>query len=221
MKTITDKQKSIYSQLAEAVADMHEEKAVLLANEIMALGLEPLEAVELGLRVGMDEVGRRFEEGIYFIPETLVCVDAMEAALAVLKPYIKKDMEQPRHRIVIGTVEGDTHDLGKNMVALFLSAAGFQVIDLGRNAKAADFLEKALEVNADVIALSTLMTTTMGKMKDVIALLEENDARSRFQVIIGGKPVSQEFAERIGADGYSSDAAGALRLVRQLTGEKK
>lgn len=208
--------KEFLSALAAAVADMQEGEAVKLAHRALEMGLDPLTAIDLGLRAGMEEAGRRFEEDQYFIPELLVCADAMEAAMSVLKPHIKIEDNNHPIKVVIGTVEGDNHDLGKNTVAVFLAAAGYAVYDLGRDVPSQLFVEKAIEIDADIIALSTLMTTSTSRMAEVIGLLEAQNIRNRFKVIIGGKPVSKEFAGKIGADGYSADVSGALRLIRSL-----
>ena len=209
--------KEFLSALASAVADMQEDEAVELSRRALEMGIDPLTAIDSGLRAGMEEAGRRFEEDQYFIPELLVCADAMEAAMSVFKPHMKADEKKHQIKVVIGTVEGDNHDLGKNTVAIFLEAAGYAVYDLGRDVPSRLFVEKARELHADIIALSTLMTTCMPRMAEVIRLLEAEKLRNHFKVIIGGKPVSKAFAGAIGADGYSADISGALRLIRSLT----
>ena len=165
----------------------------------------------------MERAGKLFEEEEYFIPELLMCSDAMYAGLDILKPHIKRDEQGEKHIVVIGVVEGDTHDIGKNLVKIMLETAGFDVLDLGRDIPPQNFVDKAKEVNAGIIALSTLMTTTMEGMAEVIRILKQENIRDRFKVIIGGGPISQSFADKIGADGYSVNAADAVRLARRLT----
>jgi len=154
----------------------------------------------------------------YFIPELLMCSDAMYAGLDVLKPHIRINNKVGKHRVVIGVVEGDTHDIGKNLVKIMLESAGFEVFDLGRDIPPIRFVEKAEEVNAKIIALSTLMTTTMDGMAEVINILNRQKIRDRYKVMVGGGPISQRFADKIGADGYSANAAEAVRLARRLVG---
>ena len=160
-----------------------------------------------------------FESEEYFIPELLLCSDAMYAGLDVLRPQLKQIPGQRRQKVVIGVVEGDTHDIGKNLVKIMLEASGFETIDLGRDIPPQRFVDTAVAEDAKVIALSTLMTTTMDAMAEVVQLLEKANLRSRFKVIVGGGPISQAFADRIGADGYAAAAPGAVRLVEELVGQ--
>jgi corrinoid protein of di/trimethylamine methyltransferase len=164
----------------------------------------------------MDRAGKLFEEEEYFIPELLMCSDAMYAGLDILKPHIKSDTAAEKHKVVIGVVEGDTHDIGKNLVKMMLESSGFDVVDLGRDVPPARFVEEAIAVEADIIGLSTLMTTTMGGMKSVIELLTEKGVREKVKVMVGGGPISQSFSDKIGAYGYSRNAADAVRLAREL-----
>lgn len=211
--------RDLYDELAQAVVDMDEAGAVKLAKEIVDCGLPVIQAIEQGLVVGMERVGELYEKEEYFITELLLCADAMNAAMDVFSPLIKASDKPKKGRIVIGSIFGDTHDIGKNIVALILSGGGFDVLDLGRDVSAERFVDEAVRYEADIIAISTLMTTTMNNMKAVIDLLQERGIRNRFKVIIGGKPCSPGFAKKIGADGYSSNAPGALRLVKQLMAE--
>lgn len=210
----------ILAGLAQAVVDMDTDTVVKLAQKSLELGIPAEESIEGGLSLGMKRVGDLFAASEYFVPEVIVCSDAMYAGLNVLKPTVHNQMKA-KGRIVIGVVEGDTHDIGKNIVAMMLEAAGFEVIDLGRNVPLANFAQQALEVDADIVALSALMTTTMGGMQVVVDDLRRLSADRRRYVMIGGAPVSQAFARRIGADGYSSDASGAVKLARQLLGLKE
>ncbi len=206
----------IVGLLARAVVNMDENAVVQLCREAMQTGMQPQEVIEQGLARGMEEVGNLFAAGEYFVPEIVVCSDAMYAGLDFLKPFMLKKI-QPKGRVLIGVVEGDTHDIGKNIVIMMLEAAGFEIHDLGRNVSLGDFSRKAAEVDADIVALSSLMTTTMEGMKVVVEDLRVKSGRRRF-VMVGGAPVSYSFAKRIGADGYSPNANGAVKLARKFMG---
>ena len=208
----------LFRELSDAVVEMEEERAVAVAQEVVALGVDAYQAIELGLSAGMERAGELFDEEEYFIPELLMCSDAMYAGMNVLKPHLRLDGVAKKHKVVIGVVEGDTHDIGKNLVKIMLETSGFEVTDLGRDIPPARFVEKAKEIGAGIIALSTLMTTTMDGMAAVIRQLSEEGIRERFKVIVGGGPISQGFADRIGADGYAVNAADAIRLARSLVG---
>lgn len=202
--------------LATAVVDMDEERAVELSLAALAQGLDAYIAIDGGLAVGMERAGQLFEEEEYFIPELLMCSDAMYAGLEILRPHLRLEETAEKVKVVIGVVAGDTHDIGKNLVRILLEAAGFEVIDLGRDIAPLDFVTTAEKIDARIIALSTLMTTTMDGMREVVRLLEERGSRERFRVIVGGGPISQGFADRIGADGYANNAAEAVKLARRL-----
>jgi corrinoid protein of di/trimethylamine methyltransferase len=210
----------IFQGLSDAVVNLEEEKARAIAGEAVENRIDAYEAVDRGLAHGMERAGKLFEEDEYFVPELLIAADAMYAGLAVLRPHIKVSAERTPGRAVIGVVEGDTHDIGKNLVKIILEAKGFQVLDLGRDVPPAVFAEKAAELDSDIIALSTLMTTTMAGMARVIEILRETGRRERVKVMVGGAPISAGFAQKIGADGYSANAveAGdlAVRLVDEL-----
>lgn len=208
----------LFRKLSDAVVDMDENLTVSVAQEVVAEKIDAYEAVEKGLSNGMDRAGILFEEEEYFIPELLLCSDAMYAGLDVLKGHIKVTEQGEKRKIVIGVVEGDTHDIGKNLVKIMLETSGFEVYDLGRDIPPLAFVEKAKEVNADIIALATLMTTTMEGMAEVVKILEEQNLKDRYKVIVGGGPISQSFADKIGADGYAVNAAEAVRLSRRLLG---
>jgi len=197
---------------------MEDTTAASLSEEVVANGFDAYEAIDKGLAKGMERAGVLFEEEEYFIPELLMCSDAMYAGLDVLKPHIKTDEQAQKHKVVLGVIEGDTHDIGKNLVKIMLESSGFEVVDLGRDIPPAQFVEKAVETSADIIGLSTLMTTTMDGMREVVDILKEKNLKERFKVIIGGGPISPAFAKKIGADGYSGNAAGAVRLARDLCG---
>jgi corrinoid protein of di/trimethylamine methyltransferase len=198
---------------------MDEDRARELALEAVERGIDAYKAIERGLVDGMGRAGELFESEEYFIPELLLCSDAMYVGLDILRPHLKvEDANQRRFKVVIGVVEGDTHDIGKNLVRIMLEASGFDVIDLGRDIPVQRFVDTAVTENADVIALSTLMTTTMDAMAEVVDKLENSNLRARFKVIVGGGPISPAFAKRIHADGYANSAPNAVKLVKQLTG---
>lgn len=214
---MAESKEQLYQKLSDAVVEMDEDAAAGLAREVVDQNRDAYEAIEKGLSNGMERAGQLFEEEEYFIPELLMCSDAMYAGLDVLKPHLKVDDKAVKHKVVIGVVEGDTHDIGKNLVKIMLETAGFEVVDLGRDVPPQRFVDKAREIGARIIALSTLMTTTMDAMGEVVRILKQENIREHFKVMVGGGPISQRFAESIGADGYSADAAGAVRLARTLT----
>jgi corrinoid protein of di/trimethylamine methyltransferase len=209
----------LLEELSNAVLDMDEKLTVSLSQEAVAQGIDAYIAIDRGLSDGMSRAGKLFEEGEYFIPELLMCSDAMYAGLGILTPHLKIDNSVKKHKIVIGVIEGDTHDIGKNLVKIMLEASGFDMIDLGRDVPPRLFVDRAKDEGASVIALSTLMTTTMDGMAEVIRILDREQIRDRFKIMIGGGPISQGFADTIRADGYSSDAASAVRLAKNLTAE--
>jgi corrinoid protein of di/trimethylamine methyltransferase len=212
-----DKQR-LFDDLAAAVLELDEDRTKELSQEALDRGYDAWETVEHGLLLGINRAGKLFDEEEYFVPELLIAADAMYAGLAILRPHIKEQFTGIARKVVIGVVEGDTHDIGKNLVRIMLEVAGFEVHDLGRDVPPRKFVDRAVEVKADIIALSTLMTTTMERMGEVIGILEEENIRSRFKVIVGGSPLSQAFADRIGADGYAPKAAQAVLLAKRLSG---
>jgi len=203
-------------ELAESVVALDETRAVAAAEKALHEGIDAYDAIQEGLLAGMNKAGKLFEEQEYFVPELLVASDAMYAGLSILRPHIRPESLGIPAKIVIGVVEGDTHDVGKNLVRIILQTKGFEVHDLGRDVAPARFVDKALEIKADVIALSTLMTTTMANMDATIELLKERNIRPQFRVIVGGSPLSQSYANKIGADGYARDAISAADLVKRL-----
>jgi corrinoid protein of di/trimethylamine methyltransferase len=215
---MSELKEQLFQVLSDAVVDMDEEKAIATAERVVADKIDAYEAIDRGLSAGMARAGELFEEEEYFIPELLICSDAMYAGLDVLKPHIRPATAGEKQKVVIGVIEGDTHDIGKNLVKIMLETSGFEVTDLGRDIAPARFVEIAREINADIIALSTLMTTTMDGMGEVVRHLSEQGVRERFKVIVGGGPISQGFADRIGADGYAVNAADAVRLAKNLVG---
>jgi corrinoid protein of di/trimethylamine methyltransferase len=215
----TESEDVLFKGLSDAVVEMEEDRTRQLATQAVERRFDAYTAIDRGLVDGMSRAGELFEKEEYFIPELLLCSDAMYAGLDVLRPHLTHDdASQQRYKIVIGVVEGDTHDIGKNLVKIMLEASGFDVIDLGRDIPPQRFVETAVSEEADVIALSTLMTTTMDAMAEVVERLQTTNLRERFKVIVGGGPISQAFADRIHADGYANSAPSAVKLVKQLVG---
>ena len=208
----------LFKKLSDAVVEMDEDAAVKYSNQAVEDKVDPYAAIDRGLADGMARAGQLFEEEEYFVPELILCSDAMNAGIDILKPHLSQSAEVVRHRAVIGVVEGDTHDIGKNLVKIMLDAAGFDVLDLGRDVPPAVFVDKAIEYDAELILLSSLMTTTMDNMAQVIRMLATRGLRERFKVAVGGGPISQAFADRVGADGYGRDAVDAVRVCRSLAG---
>ena len=206
----------LFKDLMDGVFLMNEELAVKAAKEVVEAGYDAYDAINMGLVAGMNKAGVLYENEEYFVPELLICSDAMYAGLDILRPHIKTDATVNKYKAVIGVMEGDTHDIGKNLVKIMMDAAGFEMYDLGRNVPLAEFVEKAKEVNAELICMSTLMTTTMDGMATVIEMLKEEGIRSSFQVMVGGGPISQGFAKKIGADGYADNATNAVDLAKKL-----
>lgn len=211
-----DRKKELLNSLAENVVDMEEDLVVEVANEYLKEEFDPLEGIEKGLSVGMQRAGELYEEEEYYIPEILLCSDAMTMGIDILKPHIKKNDKDKRGKVVMGVVQGDTHDIGKNIVKIMLETAGFEVYDLGRDVPMSSFIEEAKRVDADIIAMSTLMTTTMDNMQVLIEDLKAQGIREKFKVMIGGGPISESYAKKIGADGYSASATTAVELAKKL-----
>ena len=210
------KKQELLQQLEDCVLEMEDDTAAAVAQEYVAAGYSAYEGIMDGLYRGMEKAGQLYEEGEYFIPEIIGCSDAMYAGMEVLRPHINLDQTDKKAAIVIGVVEGDTHDIGKNVVKTMLEATGYDVYDLGKDVSAQAFVEKAKEVQAKIIGLSTLMATTMDRMKAVIDLLEQSGIRDQVKVMIGGGPVSQKYADEIGADYYTSNAAEAAEKVKEI-----
>ncbi|MFO7625126.1 MAG: corrinoid protein [Anaerolineales bacterium] len=180
-------------------------------------GTAPKEILNQALIAAMDYVGQQFEAGEFFVPEMLISARAMQSGMNLLKPHLVEDGVKSAGKVAIGTVKGDLHDIGKNLVAMMLEGAGFEVQDLGTDVPPTKFLEAAMG-GADVIAMSALLTTTMGHMSDVLEALEDGNLRDKVKVIIGGAPVTDSYAEKIGVDGYAADASSAVRKARELVG---
>jgi 5-methyltetrahydrofolate--homocysteine methyltransferase len=189
-----------------------------LAGRALAAGIAPADVLRGGLIAGMAVVGEAFRSHEIFLPDVLLAAKAMQAGLDVLRPHLAAGGVPTAGRVVLGTVRGDLHDIGKNLVGILLGGAGFDVMDLGVDVSAERFVAAAVERGADVIGVSALLTTTMTGMKDVVALVRARGLAGRVKVIVGGAPVTEAFAREIGADGYAYDAASAALRVKQLVG---
>lgn len=210
--------KVLFEEITKALVEMEEEKVAELAEKTLELKIPAYETITDALIPGMDEVSRLYDEEEYFLPEVLMCSDAFNAGLDVVKPHIDKSDMKETIKVVIGVVEGDTHDIGKNLARILMDASDFEVYDLGRDVPLNKFIDKAEEVGADMICMSTLMTTTMDGMKVVIDRLKEMGVRDKYKVLIGGGPISQHFADLIGADLYCKDASDAVKSAREIMG---
>ena len=189
-----------------------------LVRQALEAKLPPDEILNTGLIAAMKEVGARFEAGDFYVPEMLIAARAMQAGLAILKPHLVSGGIQSAGRVVIGTVKGDLHDIGKNLVSMMLEGAGFEIVDLGTDVPPEKFIAAIKENNAGLLGMSALLTTTMSNMKLVLAALKEAGVREQVKVMIGGAPVTESFAKEIGADGYAPDASRAVTLAKSLMG---
>ena len=211
--------KELLEKLSECVVEMEDEEVVAVANEYIESGYPALDGIMEGLVDGMNKASDLYDEEEYFVTDLLLCSDAMYSGIDILKPHLPvEENKGEKIKIVIGVVEGDTHDIGKNLVKIMLDTAGFEMYDLGRDVPLDNFVDKAIEVEASFICMSTLMTTTMDGMRIVIEKLKERGIRDNIKVMIGGSPISQKYANEIGADGYSANAVGAVKLAKKLAG---
>ena len=208
----------LFAKIKDAVIEMDDETVESLCNEAIAENFDATEVIREGLIKGMDRVGELYATGEYFLPEVLTASFALNAGVDILKPYMKKEVSTKHVRIVIGVVEGDTHDIGKNLVKIMCESAGFEVIDLGRDVPINEFVDVAEKENADFILMSTLMTTTMSGMKAVVDELTARGIRDKYKVMIGGGPISQRFCDEIGADAYTVDAASCVKKIKEIMG---
>jgi corrinoid protein of di/trimethylamine methyltransferase len=211
----------LFQKMAQSIIDGESDAAVALAKQSIDDGLDPLEAITNGFVVGVNKVGEAFASGDAFLPELVMAGEAMKAAVSTLEPEMQR---RGTERVVLGkvvlaTVEGDIHEIGKSLVGTMLSASGFQVYDLGVDVPAAKILAKVKEVDADLVGLSALLTTTMVKQKEVIDVLDKEGLRKKVKVMVGGAPVTRDWVQKIEADGYSEDAIGAVNVAKQLVGK--
>ena len=210
----------LYKKMAQSIIDGDSDNAMALAKESITAGLNPLDCITKGFVIGVNTVGEAFGRGEAFLPELVMAGEAMKAAVATLDPEMKKRGAERKMlgKVVIATVEGDIHEIGKSLVATMLGASGFEVFDLGVDTPADKIIGKSLEVNADIIAMSALLTTTMVKQREVIEELEKEGLRKKVKIMVGGAPVTRDWVKTIGADGFSEDAIGAVMLAKQLMG---
>ena len=207
----------MYGKLAQAVIDGEPEDAEQLAKDALAQGLDPLECINNGLTKGIQKVGELFSSGEYFLPELIIGAEAMKQALAVLEPALVGDQSREVvGKVVLGTVEGDMHEIGKTLVGTMLIANGFKVYDIGVDKSAEEFINTIKENDADIVGASALLTTTMLQQKKLIEKLAEAGLRDKVKVMVGGAPVTDSFAAEIGADGYAEDAISAVDLAFRL-----
>jgi 5-methyltetrahydrofolate--homocysteine methyltransferase len=207
---------SDYAELYNAILTGNAKKAEEVTRAALAAKVDPTELVQKYMIPAMDEVGKRFECNEYFVPELLIAARAMKTSLEIITPLLAEVGAEPVGRVVIGTVQGDLHDIGKNLVASMLEGGGFKVIDLGVDVPPERFVEAAKEKDGTIVALSALLTTTMTMMKNVIQALEKAGVRKQTKVMIGGAPITQQYADEIGADGYSDNASAAVAMARKL-----
>ncbi len=208
-----------YTALQEAVIDGNAKLTRTLVDQALAAGADPQKLLQEVLVPAMGVVGSRFECGEYFVPELLISARAMRAALEPLRPLLAKTGAKPIGRVAIGTVKGDLHDIGKNLVAAMLEGGGFEIVDLGVDVPPEKFVNAIKTENVQVLALSALLTTTMNAMKDTIKAIEEAGLRGKIKIMIGGAPITEAFCKEIGADGFSDNASGAVGLARSLIGK--
>lgn len=212
---------AIYDEIKEAIIDGDEDLAVELAERVVEEKVDAVEAVQNGFIKGIEEVGKNWLNGEAFLPDVMMAADAMSAGMEILEPALAAaegddNSYEDKGKIILGTVEGDIHDIGKNIVSALLTAAGYKVYDIGIDKKAEDFVEKAKEVDAKIIAASALLTTTMPAQSALVNYLNENNLRGQYKIIIGGGPTSQKWSEEIGADGWAETADEAVQLCQQL-----
>ena len=217
MTATPEQQTDILERLKNGVVEYDEEAVIKAANEALSLDMNAYQAVMDGLAAGMDVVGKYFASGEYFVPEVLMCADALYGGLNILKPHIKLDpSKQVKGSVVIGTVEGDIHDIGKNLVKMMFEVAGFTVHDLGRDVPLDNFVEKYMETDADIICMSAMMTTTMIGMPVVIEKVRAKNPKAK--IMIGGAPINEDIVQKWGADGTGKDAPNALQEALNMIG---
>jgi dimethylamine corrinoid protein len=210
------KKEEILAKLAKAVIVGDDHESEELSKEVLKKGIDPYEAIMGGCAEGMKVVSDKYDKMEYYVPDVLISARAMNAAVAVLQPHIKGEATKVPAKVILGVVDGDIHDIGKNLVKILMSAAGFNVIDLGKNVSASAFINAIKEQKPQIVGMSTLMSPTMITMREIIAEFKKQGVRDMVKVIVGGAPISAGYAEEIGADGYEKDAPKAVKLVERL-----
>jgi 5-methyltetrahydrofolate--homocysteine methyltransferase len=208
-----------FTAIQQAIIEGDDEKTVKLVQDALKHEVSPADIVTYALQAGMATVGRKFSEGEFFIPEMLFAARSVTRAMDALRPRLGKAEKLTLGRVAIGTVAGDIHDIGKNLVGMFLEGAGFEIIDLGTDVHAEQFVEAVIKYKPDILGLSALLTTTMPAISATIAALEMAELRNKVKVIIGGAPVNQRFADMVKADGYGHDGGASIALCRKLLGK--
>ncbi len=206
----------ILNKLKQSIIEMKHDETAVQAQKALDEGVSAIDILNRALVPALDDVGVLFREGDYFLPDVLMSVKSYENAYRLIEPLLLEGGLESRGKILIGTVEGDIHEIGKNILIALLQGNGFDVVDLGPNVKPEVFLEKAREISPDIIGMSALLSTTMPVMKDVIDLFGKEGIRENYKFIVGGSPLNQKFADEIGADGYGQDAQSGVDLVKQL-----
>jgi len=206
----------LFKALCDAVVQGDHKTSPGLAQQVVDMEIDPSDAIVNGLSAGMKVCSDLFDRREYFVPELMCAARAMNAAVDVLRPHIKVEAASAPRKIVIGTVQGDIHDVGKNIVVMMASTAGYTVYDMGRDVKYELYVQKAMEVEADIVGMSALMTTTMEGMYDVIELFKKEGYRGQVKIVIGGAPTTQRFADEIGADGWAQDAPSTIKMLEAL-----
>jgi len=210
---------NLLEEMAKVVIEGDEEEAVSLAKKALSMGMNPTEAIEKGFGEGMREVGRLFEKLEIFLPQVILSADAMTAGVEIFRQEMAaREGEVPRKTVLLGTIQGDVHDIGKNIIKIMLETSGFKVYDLGRDVPVSRFVDKIRELSPDIVGVSALMTTTMVHMPKLIEALKEAGLRGKAKVMVGGAPVLPEWAKEIGADGYGGSAMEAVEVARRLAG---
>jgi corrinoid protein of di/trimethylamine methyltransferase len=212
----------IFEKIYNAIVNRDREKAIDLSKEIVEKGIDPVQAIEQGFKRGMEKIGDLFADLEIFIPDMISAADIMNEGLAILRPYLKTKGEEMLYgKILLGTIQGDVHEIGKNIVKVLLEGSGFEVIDLGRDVDVLTFIDKYQELNPDIIGISALMTTTMVNIPRVIENLKTLGIRDEVKIMVGGAPVLPDWAEEIGADGYGNNAREAVEVAKKLLKEKR
>ncbi|MGQ9464393.1 MAG: corrinoid protein [bacterium] len=207
-----------FSLIKRAVVEFESDKIKYLVKEFLDKGTSPADILKQGLIPGMKEIGRLFEIKEYYVPEVLLGSEAFYAGFELIKPLLVQSGITKKGKVVIGVVQGDIHDIGKNIVKVMLEASGYEIVDLGKDVASEKFIESIIEQKPQILALSSFMTTTMVQMETIIKILNRKKLRKAIKVIVGGAPINQAYANKIGADGYAEDAAGAVKLVESLVG---